>query len=71
MQTYRLKKTLHTAPVTVAARQAIERSMLDVYCCPGCGEDREPFLDYFDLSLEIECVTCERSGRLADFIAND
>ena len=68
-RTYRLK-ALERAEVVEDIRETkrrLQKEILALFCCPRCGTDEPPFLDYFSLGLEIECG-CGRAGELRDFL---
>ena len=68
-RTYQLR-TLERAEAVEEARakkRRLQKEILDLFSCPKCGTDAAPFLDYFDLDMDIECE-CGEQGRLRDFI---
>ena len=70
MKTYHLKD-LEKKDLTNEERRAIERSILETYECPHCGETESPFLDYFGLDIEIHCTGCGQDAELRYFLDTD
>ena len=65
---YKLTSRARKLLLDAEKRRGIERSMLDTFCCPHCGETEPPFLDYFGLDLQIDCDGCGFPGELRDFL---
>jgi len=70
MQTriYKLTDRARNHLIEAEERASIERTALDTFECPHCGEDEPPFLDFFGLDIEIECAGCGLPGKLRDFL---